>query len=121
MAHPSSAYDWCDPASTVLYGIVRDHSQAFRAHVVSLRDGEGPPWFVERDSFMDRRSRSVAAGDVATIVSAHLVSRISDTRHNSRAAHPGCLRCSSLKYGQYSRSSRLAIRARRSATYATYH
>ena len=32
--------------------------------------------------------------------------------------HPGWLRCSSLKYAQYSHSSRLAIRAPRSGTYA---
>src|SRR5439155_5132202 len=39
----------------------------------------------------------------------------------SRAAHPGWRRCSSFRYAQYLHSSRLAIRARRSATYATYH
>ena len=41
--------------------------------------------------------------------------------HNSRAGHPAWLRCSSLKYAQYSRSSRLAVRAPRSGTYATHH
>ena len=50
-----------------------------------------------------------------------LVSRNSDSRHNSRAAHPGWRRFASLKYAQYSQSARLAIRARRSATYAAYH
>jgi hypothetical protein len=50
---------------------------------------------------------------------AHLVSRNSDSSHNSRAGHPVWLRCSSLKYAQYSHSSRLAIRAPRSGTYAT--
>ena len=52
------------------------------------------------------RSRRVHAGVRAP---QRLVSRISDARHNSRAAHPGRLRCSSLKYAQYSRSSRLAV------------
>jgi hypothetical protein len=50
-----------------------------------------------------------------------LVSRPSDSSHNSRAGHPGWLRCSSFKYAEYSQSSRLAIRAPRSATYATTH
>ena len=50
-----------------------------------------------------------------------LVSRPSGSRHNSRAGHPGWLRCSFLKYSRYSRSSRLASRAPRSGTYATIH
>src|SRR6266513_5268652 len=45
----------------------------------------------------------------------------SDSSHNSRAGHPGWLRCSSLTYSRYARSSRLAIRAPRSGTYATNH
>src|SRR5438093_13084858 len=53
--------------------------------------------------------------------SAALVSRNSDSSHNSRAGHPGWLRCSSLTYSRYARSSRLAIRAPRSGTYATNH
>ena len=36
-----------------------------------------------------------------------------DSYQNSRAGHPASRRCSSLKYAQYSRSSRLAIRAPR--------
>src|SRR5439155_8090502 len=43
-----------------------------------------------------------------------LVSRNSDSSHKSRAGHPGWLRCSSLTYSRYARSSRLAIRAPRS-------
>jgi hypothetical protein len=44
-----------------------------------------------------------------------------DASHNSRAGPPGSLRCSFLTYAQYARSSRLAIRAPRSGTYATHH
>ena len=40
MAQPSSAYEPRDPTSTILYGIVRDHFETFRAHAASLRDGE---------------------------------------------------------------------------------
>src|SRR5438093_1283386 len=50
-----------------------------------------------------------------------LVSRNSDSSHNSRAGHPGLLRCSSPTYSRYARSSRLSIRAPRSGTYATNH
>ena len=60
-----------------------------------------------------RRSDRVAQTD--------LVSWNSGSSHNSRAGHPGSRRCSSLKYARYSRSSRLAIRAPRSGTYATNH
>ena len=41
--------------------------------------------------------------------------------HILRAGHPRWLRCSSLKYAQYSHSSRLAIGAPRSGIYATNH
>ena len=44
---------------------------------------------------------------------AGLVSRPSDSRNKFRAGHPVWRRCSSLKYSQYSHSSRLASRAPR--------
>ncbi|MBA3887585.1 MAG: transporter [Acidobacteria bacterium] len=44
-----------------------------------------------------------------------------DASHDSQAGHPGSRRCFSLAYAQYARSSRLAIRAPRSGTYATHH
>jgi hypothetical protein len=49
VAQPSSAYEPRDPTSTILYGIVRDHFETFRAHAASLRDGEGLPRFVEQE------------------------------------------------------------------------
>ena len=49
------------------------------------------------------------------------MSRNSDSSHDSRAGHPGWLRCSSLTYSRYARSSRLASRAPRSGTHATNH
>jgi len=54
----------------------------------------------------------------------------SHSRAGHPACHPGaaaasgapaCLRCSSLKYSRYSRSSRLTIRAPRSGTLTTNH
>ena len=47
MAQPSTTYAPGDPTSTVLYGIVRDHFETFRAQAASLRDGEGLPRFVQ--------------------------------------------------------------------------
>src|SRR5947208_6556253 len=76
---------------------------------------------------------------LTTSVSRHIarkrpVSRNRDSSHKSRAGHPsstptrlprrgprGWRRCSSLTYSRYARSSRLAIRAPRSGTYATNH
>src|SRR5687768_7964859 len=63
-------------------------------------------------------------GEPTVVLAMHwpiLVSRNSDSRHNSWAAHPAWRRCPSLRYTQYLYSSRLASRARRSTTYATYH
>src|SRR5436190_3724425 len=50
-----------------------------------------------------------------------LVSRNSDSSHNPRAGHPGWLRCSSLTYSRYARSSRLAIRDAPPGNYVTNH
>ena len=49
MAQPSSAYEPRDPTSSILYGIMRDHFETFRADAASLRDGEGLPRFVEQE------------------------------------------------------------------------
>ncbi|MCA1563571.1 MAG: transposase zinc-binding domain-containing protein [Acidobacteria bacterium] len=49
MALSSITYEPRDPTSTLLYGIVRDHFETFRAHAAALREGEGLPRFVEQD------------------------------------------------------------------------
>ena len=49
VAQPSTTYEPGDPTSTVLYGIVRDHFETFRAQAASLRDGDGLPKFVEQE------------------------------------------------------------------------
>ena len=64
MAQPSSAYEPRDPTSTILYGIVRDHFETFRAHAGSLRDGEGLPRFVEQ-AFRDFLRCGCLAGGFA--------------------------------------------------------
>ena len=54
MALPSGTYTPRDPAASVLYQVVRDHYQTFRAEASRLRDGEGMPRFVvdEFDAFL---------------------------------------------------------------------
>ena len=47
-----------------------------------------------------------------------LVSCNSNSRNNSQAGHPVCRRCSSVKYAQYSPSSRLGRRAPRQGLYS---
>ena len=49
MAVPSGAYAPRDPAASVLYQIVRDHYETFRAEASGLRDGEGLPRFVDAE------------------------------------------------------------------------
>ena len=47
MAVPSGAYAPRDLGASVLYQVVRDHYESFRAESACLRDGEGLPRFVE--------------------------------------------------------------------------
>ena len=49
MARPSTTYEPRQPASSVLYQVVRDHFETFRAQAADLRDGEGLPSFVEQE------------------------------------------------------------------------
>jgi hypothetical protein len=49
MGHPSSTYEPRRPGDSVLYQVVRDHFETFRAQAASLRDGDGLPRFVERE------------------------------------------------------------------------
>jgi hypothetical protein len=39
----TGSYEPRDPAQSVLYHVVRDHFETFRAQAASLRDGEGLP------------------------------------------------------------------------------
>jgi len=70
VAQPSSPYEACDPTSTILYGIVRDHFETFRAHGAALRDGEGLPRFVEQEfrDFLAERFISSLLRDVLGFV-----------------------------------------------------
>ena len=50
------------PASSVLYQVVRDHFETFRAQAAELRDGEGLPSFVEQEFRDFLRCGSLAGG-----------------------------------------------------------
>jgi hypothetical protein len=45
----ADTYEPRDPVQSVLYHVVQDHFETFRAQAASLRDGEGLPQFVERE------------------------------------------------------------------------
>jgi len=70
VAQPSSSSEARDPTSTILYGIVRDHFETFRAHAAALRDGEGLPRFVEQEfrDFLAERFISSLLRDVLGFV-----------------------------------------------------
>ena len=49
VARPSFGYARRDPGGSVLYRIVRDHFETFRADAARLRAGDGLPRFVEAE------------------------------------------------------------------------
>ena len=49
MARPPVDYAPRDPGGSVLYQIVREHFETFRAEAAHLRDGEGLPRLVEEE------------------------------------------------------------------------
>jgi hypothetical protein len=49
MALPSVEYTPRSPGGIMLYQIVREHFETFRAEAAHLRDGEGLPRFVEEE------------------------------------------------------------------------
>ena len=49
MASPSPTYEPRQPDRGVLYQVVREHFETFRAQAARLRDGEGLPAFVEQE------------------------------------------------------------------------
>jgi len=49
VASPSTVYEPRTPSQGVLYQVVRDHFETFRAQAAGLRDGEGLPRFVEQE------------------------------------------------------------------------
>ena len=62
MANPSPAYEPKHVSGSVLYRIVLEHFETFRAQAASLRDGEGLPRFVEQEFRDFLRCGCLAAG-----------------------------------------------------------
>ena len=63
MARPSVEYIPRDFGGSVLYTVVRDHFETFRAEAAQLRNGEGLPRFVEEE-FEARGGASARAAAV---------------------------------------------------------
>jgi hypothetical protein len=59
---PSTTYEPRQPAAGVLYQVVRDHFETFRAQAADLRDGEGLPGFVEQEFHKFLRCGSLGGG-----------------------------------------------------------
>jgi galactose mutarotase-like enzyme len=55
---PSSEYRPRSSADVVLYQLVRDHFESFRAQAATMREGEGLPLFVEHAFRRFRTKRS---------------------------------------------------------------
>ena len=49
MVQPSLTYEPRRPSQAVLFQVVRDHFETFRARAATLRDGDGLPRFVEHE------------------------------------------------------------------------
>jgi hypothetical protein len=49
VASPSASYEPRSPAASLLYRVVQEHVETFRAQAASLREGEGLPRFVEAE------------------------------------------------------------------------
>ena len=66
VASSSESYQPRNPAQGVLFQVVRDHFETFRAQAASLRDGEGLPRFVEQE-FRDFLRCGCLAGGFARL------------------------------------------------------
>ena len=66
VASSSESYRPRNPADSVLFQVVRDHFETFRAQAASLRDGEGLPRFVEQE-FRDFLRCGCLAGGFARL------------------------------------------------------
>jgi hypothetical protein len=111
--HRGIAASWCSRAgvANALAVVVSPPVELFPLHQ------RGNPLIRQAPArYNGARARGACVKTGRTLVSCN-----SDSSHNSRAGHPGWLRCSSLTYSRYARSSRLAIRAPRSGIYATTH
>jgi hypothetical protein len=66
MVQPSPTYQPRHPSQGVLFQVVRDHFETFRARAATLRDGDGLPRFVEQAAF----ARSAPASHAVALAEA---------------------------------------------------
>ena len=92
VAQPLSAYDPRDSTSTILYGMVRDHFETFRAHAASLRDGDGLPRFVGQE-FRDFLRCGCLAGGFARFRCAAWGQDLTNISYRLVPCHRECHRC----------------------------
>ena len=64
---PPAEYRPRDPSAPVLYAVVRDHFETFRAESARLRDGDGLPRFVEDAPYTALLSGTSAPGLVTRV------------------------------------------------------
>ena len=75
VSQPSATYEQRMPSQRVVYQVVRDHFETFRAQAAGLRDGEGLPRSVEQAAF----ARSATASHAEALAEAG-VSRVAALR-----------------------------------------
>jgi hypothetical protein len=69
VSQPSTTYEPRMSSQGVVYQVVRDHFESFRAQAAGLRDGEGLPRFVEQAAFARSASASHAVASAEAGVS----------------------------------------------------
>ncbi len=90
MASPSTTYQARQPASGVLYQVVRDHFETFRSQAAQLRDGEGLPGFVEQEFRDFLRCGSLGGGFARFRCAACGFDRLVPFSCKGRAFCPSC-------------------------------
>ncbi|MEO8255714.1 MAG: transposase zinc-binding domain-containing protein [Acidobacteriota bacterium] len=86
----STTYEPRHPAQSLLYQIVRDHFETFRAQAASLRDGEGLPRFVEQEFRDFLQCGWLAGGFVRFHCDDCALDRLVPFSCKSRAVCPSC-------------------------------
>ena len=90
MASPSTSYQPRQPAQGVLYQVVRDHFETFRAQAADLREGEGLPGFVELEFRNFLRCGWLAGGFARFRCTACGLDRLVPFSCGGRACCPSC-------------------------------
>ena len=90
MGRPSSAYAPKAPAQGVLYQVVRDHFEAFRAEAARVHDRDGLPRFIEEEFRGFLRCGFLAGGFARFRCARCRLDRLVPFSCKSRAVCPSC-------------------------------